>query len=115
YGAGLNAAYMLSLKPAALGEEVQERCWQVVAGAMAFSVQPIRDRGENWMAGGGEKVAWVVQTLAAVPGPIREPHRSDFVAMRDCVHFHRLAAPPPDKRYPALPDLTKVDWRAGSQ
>ena len=44
-GWDFNAAVLLSFKPAALGEDVQERCWKIVLWRLA-QVKPIRDRGE---------------------------------------------------------------------
>jgi hypothetical protein len=108
-GWDLNAAVLLSLKPAALGEDVQERCWKVVLWNLA-RVKPIRDSGGNWMPTEVRSIALIVQGLATIPGPVRERHHANFVVIRDLVNFYRNETP--ETRYPELPDLRQADWEA---
>jgi hypothetical protein len=108
----LNAAYLLSLKPAALGEGLQERCWKAAIHEFNTSEKPALAAGQYWGMGNTEQLANTVKTLAAMPGPVRERHRADFAAIRDAVDFYRLKAPPPERRRPNLPDLRAVDWMA---
>jgi len=107
-----NAAVLLSLKPAALNEDVQERCWKIVLWNLA-RVKPIRDRGENWMPSEVRSIALIVQGLASIPGPVRDRHHADFVVIRDLVNFYRTETP--ETRHPEIPDLKTADWMTGAK
>ncbi|MCP3469635.1 hypothetical protein NLM33_04735 [Bradyrhizobium sp. CCGUVB1N3] len=103
----LYPVYLLTLKPAALDEDVQEKCWR--AGLSAFAdVRRFHDKGENQMPGEFNLIAPIFAGLASIPGPVRDRHRAEFVAIRDFVNFYRTETP--DTRHPELPDLSKVDW-----
>ena len=108
----LNAAYLLSLKPAALGEGLQERCWKAAIREFNSSEKPALAAGQYWGLRNTEQLAHTVKTLAVIPGTVRERHRADFAAIRDAVDFYRRKVPPPERRQPNLPDLTAVDWMA---
>jgi hypothetical protein len=110
----LNAAYLLTLKPAALGEDLQERCWRAAIREFNSSEKPALAAGQYWGMRNTGQLVHTVKTLAAIPGPVRERHRADFVAIRDAVNFYRLKVPPPERRRPNLPDLTAVDWMASA-
>jgi len=111
-GWDFNAAVLLSFKPAALEEDVQERCWKIVLWRLA-QVKPIRDRGENWMPQEITRIALIVRGFASIPGPVRDRHRADFVVIRDLVNFYRNETP--EVRHPELPDLRQADWISGSK
>jgi hypothetical protein len=104
-----HAAILLSLKPSALNENLQERLWQIALSHFARS-RSIRDHGENWMPGDFSGIAQIVYGLASIPGPVRERHRADFLAVEDFVDFYRTRNP--ETRNADLPDLKKVDWAA---
>jgi hypothetical protein len=106
----LNAAYLLSLKPAVLGEDLQERCWKAAIREFNTSEKPALASGQYWGMRNTEQLASTVKTLAAMPGPVRERHRADFAAIRDAMDFYRRKVPPPERRRPDLPDLRAVDW-----
>jgi len=111
-GFGLNAAVLLSLKPGALDQGVQERCWKEAMSSFARAKQ-VRVWRENWMPGEIRNIAVIVNGLASIAGPVRDRHRADFVAVRDLVNFYRNETP--ERRYPELPDLRAVDWMTGSK
>jgi hypothetical protein len=106
---GLTAAFLVTLRPAELSEDVQERCWKEAVDSFARA-RFFRDRGENWMPQEFVPIAPIVQGLASIPGPVRDRHRADFIAIQDFVNFYRVETP--ERRYPELPDLKQVDWRA---
>ncbi|MCP3466262.1 MULTISPECIES: hypothetical protein [unclassified Bradyrhizobium] len=103
----LRPAYLLTLKPAALDEDVQEKCWKVGLSVFA-EARRFRDKGENQMPGEFNEIAPVFAGLASIPGPVRDRHHAEFVAVRDLVNFYRTETP--DTRHPELPDLNTVDW-----
>ena len=107
-----NAAFLLALKPTALNEDVQEKCWKEALSQFAAARQ-IHDRGENWMPAEFRTIAPVVAGLASIRGPVRERHRSDFLAVRKFVDFYRNETP--ETRHPELPDLDKVDWMSNDK
>ena len=94
-----HAAILLSLKPSALNENLQERLWNIALSHFARS-RPIRDNGENWMPSDFSGIAQIVYGLASIPGPVRERHRADFLAVEDFVDFYRTRA-----RKPAIPNF----------
>jgi hypothetical protein len=108
-GPEFNAAVLLSLKPAALSGDVQERCWKVALSYFDQAKQ-VHDHGENWMPGEVRGVAVIVQGLTSIPGAARDRHRHDFVIVRNLVNFYRNETP--ETRHPELPDLNLADWVA---
>lgn len=102
-----NAAFLLSLKPTALNEDVQEKCWRQALSQFA-SARQIHDRGENWMPPEFRMIAPIVAGLVSIPSSVRDRHHAEFVAVRNLVNFYRNETS--ETRHPELPDLNKVDW-----
>jgi hypothetical protein len=104
------SALLLSLKPEALPENVQERCWTVLhdqvdwydRNAASYPSEP-----KGWLL---KETAVIAVGLASIPGPARERHRADFTALRDRIEKCRKANDPEASK---LADLKKADWMAG--
>jgi hypothetical protein len=104
-----HVALLLSLKPEALPEEVQERCWTVLReqvdwydhNAASYPKEP-----KGWML---RETAVIAVGLASIPGPVRARHRADFTALRDRIEKCRKAKDPDASN---LADLKRADWMA---
>jgi hypothetical protein len=102
-------ALLLSLKPEALPEDVQERCWTVLREQIAWydrSAASYPNESKGWLL----KDTGVIATgLASIPGPVRDRHKSDFIALRDRIEERRKAKDPDASK---LADLKNADWIA---
>ena len=105
-------ALLLSLKPEALPEDVQERCWAVVKAQVNWydrsAANASRDP-KGWLL---RETAVIAQGLVSIPGPARDRHRADFTALRNRIETCRKANDPAS---PNLPDLTKSGWADAGQ
>lgn len=101
------AALILSLKPEALPEDVQERCWSVVREQVDWYSQNVASapsESHGWLL---RQTSVIATGLASIPGPVRERHRADFTGLRDRIEECRRANDPAASK---LADLKKVDW-----
>ncbi len=101
-------ALLLSLKPDALPDDVQERCWSVLHAQISWydqSVESAPREPHGWLL---TEAAVIATGLASIPGPVRDIHRADFIGLRDRIETCRKAN---DPDAPHLPDLRKADWR----
>ena len=98
-------ALLLSLKPEALPEKVQERCWTVLREQVAWFDRSTGSTKEpkGWLL---KETAVIAVGLASIPGSVRERHRADFVALRDRIEQCRKANDPDAAK---LADLQKAD------
>ncbi len=100
-------ALLLSLKPEALPEDVQDRCWSILREQLNWYVESAaaypKER-KGWLL---KETAVIAVGLASIPGPIRDRHRADFTALRDRIEECRKASDPDASK---LADLTKADW-----
>ncbi len=104
-----HVALLLSLKPEALPEDVQERCWTVLRQQIAWydhSAANAPKEHKGWLL---KETAVIAVGLASIPGPVRERHRADFTGLRDRIEQCRKANDPDAAK---LADLRKVDWMA---
>ena len=105
-----HVALLLSLKPEALPEDVQERCWTVLREQVAWydrSAASFPKERKGWLL---KETAVIAVGLASIPGPVRERHRADFTGLRDRIEECRKANDPDASN---LADLKKADWMAG--
>jgi hypothetical protein len=105
-----HVALLLSLKPEALPEDVQERCWNELRKQVALydrSAAAYPNERKGWLL---KETAVIAVGLASIPGPVRERHRADFTALRDRIEQCRKAKDPDASH---LADLKKADWMAG--
>ena len=102
-------ALLLSLKPDALPEKVQERCWTVLGEQVAWFDRSASSTKEpkGWLL---KETAVIAVGLASIPGPVRERHRADFLGVRDRIEQCRKANDPDATK---LADLRKADWMPG--
>ena len=103
-------ALLLSLKPEALPEDVQERCWAVLREQVAWydrssAANPKERKG--WLL---KETGVIAVGLASLSGPARERHRADFTALRERIEQCRKANDPDASK---LADLKTVDWMGG--
>jgi hypothetical protein len=102
-----HAALLLSLKPEALPEDVQERCWTVLREQVAWydrSAASYPKERKGWLL---KETAVIAVGLASIPGSVRERHRADFTGLRDRIEACRKAHDPAASN---LADLKKADW-----
>ncbi len=105
-----HVALLLSLKPEALPEDVQERCWTVLREQVDWydhSAASYPKEPKGWLL---KETAVIAVGLASIPGPVRERHRADFTGLRDRIEKCRKASDPDAAK---LADLKKADWMAG--
>ena len=105
-----HVALLLSLRPEALPEDVQERCWSVLREQVdwyARSAASAPKEPKGWLL---KETTVLAVGLASIPGPVRERHRADFTGLRDRIDECRKANDPDASH---LADLKKVDWMAG--
>lgn len=105
-----HVALLLSLKPEALPEDVQERCWTVLREQVAWydrSAASLPGERKGWLL---KETAVIAVGLASIPGPVRERHRADFTGLRDRIEACRKANDPDASN---LADLKQAAWLAG--
>jgi hypothetical protein len=105
-----HVALLLSLKPDALPEDVQERCWAVLREQVAWydrNVASFPKQRNGWLL---KETAVMASGLSSIPGPVRERHRADFTGLRDRIEECRKTKDPEASH---LADLKKADWMAG--
>jgi hypothetical protein len=103
-------ALLLSLKPEALPEDVQERCWTVLREQVDWydrSAASYPKERKGWLL---KETGVIAIGLASIAGPVRERHRADFTGLRDRIEACRKAKDPDASN---LADLKKADWMAG--
>jgi hypothetical protein len=104
-----HVALLLSLRPEALPEDAQERCWIVLREEVAWYDQvaaSVPKESKGWLL---KETAVIAVGLASIPGPVRERHRADFTGLRDRIERCRKANDPAASN---LADLKKADWIA---
>jgi hypothetical protein len=102
-----HVALLLSLKPEALPEDVQERCWTVLHEQVDWydrSAASYPKEQKGWLL---KETAVIAAGLASVPGPVRERHRADFTGLRNRIEERRKANDPAAF---SLADLQGADW-----
>ncbi|MEO8027252.1 MAG: hypothetical protein ABI823_12305, partial [Bryobacteraceae bacterium] len=85
---------LLSLKPEALPEDVQERCWMEVREQIAWfdsNSKSYPKEPKGWLL---KETAVIAVGLNSVSGPARERHRADFTGLRDRIEACRKANDP---------------------
>jgi hypothetical protein len=105
-----HVALLLSLKPEALPEDVQERCWAAVREQIAWydrSVAAYPQERKGWLL---KETAVIAVGLASIPGPVRDRYRADFTGLRDRIEQCRKTKDPDASK---LADLKKADWMGG--
>ncbi len=105
-----HVALLLSLKPEALPEDVQERCWTVLRDQVAWydhSAASFPKERKGWLL---KETAVIAVGLASIPGPVRDRHRTDFSGLRDRIEQCRKTNDPDASK---LADLKKADWMPG--
>jgi hypothetical protein len=105
-----HVALLLSLKPEALPEDVQERCWTVLREQVTWydrSAASYPKERKGWLL---RETAVMAVGLASIPGPVRERHRADFTSLRDRIEERRKTHDPDASK---LADLKKADWMTG--
>jgi hypothetical protein len=105
-----HVALLLSLKPEALPEDVQERCWTVLREQVAWydrSAASYPKERKGWLL---KETGVIAVGLASIAGPVRERHRADFTGLRDRIEECRKMHDPDASH---LADLKKADWMAG--
>src|SRR5262249_29979328 len=89
-----HVALLLSLKPEALPEDVQARCWTVLREQVAWydrSAGSSPKEPKGWLL---KETAVIAVGLASIPGPMRERHRPDFTGLRNRIEERRRANDP---------------------
>jgi len=102
-------ALLLSLKPEALPEDVQERCWTVLREQVAWydsNAASFPKKPNGWLL---KETAVIAVGLASITGPVRERHSADFTGLRNRIEACRQANDPAASN---LSDLQKVEWMA---
>ncbi len=87
-------ALLLSLKPEALPEDVQERCWTVLREQVDWydrSAASYPKERKGWLL---KETGVIAIGLASIAGPVRERHRADFTGLRDRIENCRKANDP---------------------
>jgi len=98
---------LLSLKPEALPEDVQELCWTELREEVAWfdsNAASTPKEPKGWLL---KETGIIAIGLASIPGPVRNRHRADFLSVRDRIEACRKANDPSASD---LADLTKADW-----
>jgi hypothetical protein len=104
------AAFLLTLKPEALDEAVQEQCWMLVREELAGVDPPAtaaRQGTESVHILRLRNLAAIAQGLAPIAGPARERHRADFEALRGLVEQYRKVRHPDASKLPSLGATTR--------
>jgi hypothetical protein len=98
----LSAMYVLCRQPARLEEALQERCWTAVGAATVELDKDFQTYG-HVTTSEALKLVESVKGLAALPGPLRERHRTEFRAAVDYVKRARADTT-------QIPDPASWDW-----
>jgi hypothetical protein len=96
--------YVLCRQPARLDEALQERCWTAVGAATVELDQDFRKQG-HVTTSEALKLVEAVKGLAALPGPVRERHRAEFLAAAEYLNRARADSV-------QIPDMGRWDWAA---
>jgi len=100
----LSAMYVLCRQPARLDEALQERCWTAVAAATVELDRQFRNEG-HVTTSEALKLVESVKGLAALPGPMRDRHRAEFLAAVEYLNRARADTS-------QIPDMGTLDWAA---
>jgi hypothetical protein len=98
----LSAMYVLCRQPARLDESLQERCWTAVRAATVELDQDFQKYG-HVTTSEALKLVEAVKGLAALPGPVRDQHRAEFLAAVDYMQRARADTM-------QIPDPAILDW-----
>jgi len=98
----LMAMYVLCRQPARLDEALQDRCWTAVGAATVELNQDFQKYG-HVTTSEALKLLGAVKGLAALPGPVRERHRAEFLAAVEYLGRARADTV-------QIPDMGKLDW-----
>lgn len=98
----LSAMYVLCREPARLDEALQERCWTAVAAATVELDGDFHKYG-HVTTSEALKLLESVKGMAALPGPLREKHRTEFLAAMDYLTRARADTS-------QIPDVGQIDW-----
>ena len=98
----LSAMYVLCRQPAGLEEALQERCWIAVGAATVELDKDFKTYG-HVTTSEALKLVEAVKGLAALPGPVRDRHRAEFLTAVDYVKQARADTM-------QIPDPTNWDW-----
>jgi hypothetical protein len=98
----LSAMYVLCRQPTRLDKALQERCWTAVGAATVELDQQFQKEG-HVTTSEALKLVETVKGLAALPGPVRDRHRGEFLAAVEYLNRARADAS-------QIPDMGKLDW-----
>jgi hypothetical protein len=98
----LSAMYVLCRQPARLDEALQERCWTAM-GAATVELDRQFQRDGHVTTSEALKLVETVKGLAALPGPVRERHRAEFLAALEYLNRARADTS-------QIPDMGSLDW-----
>ena len=98
----LSAMYLLCRQPARLDEALQERCWTAV-GAATMELDQQFQKEAHVTTSEALKLVEAVIGLAALPGPVRDRHRAEFLAAVEYLTRARADMS-------QLPDMGSLDW-----
>lgn len=98
----LSAMYVLCRQPARLEEALQERCWTAVGAATVELAKDFQTYG-HVTTSEALKLVEAVRGLAALPGPVRDRHRAEFLAAVDYLKQARADTV-------QIPDPASWDW-----
>ena len=98
----LSAMYVLCRRPERLDESLQERCWAAVGAATLELDQEFQKYG-HVTTSEALKLVEAVKGLAALPGPLRDQHRAEFLAALDYLKRARADTI-------QIPDPANLDW-----
>ena len=98
----LSALYVLCRQPARLDEALRERCWDAVRGATVELDQDYQKDG-HVTSSEALKLVEAVKGLSALPGPLRDRHRAEFLAAMDYMKKARADTV-------QIPDTANLDW-----
>jgi hypothetical protein len=100
----LSAMYVLCRQPARLDEATQERCWTAVAAATVELDRQFQ-KERHVTTSEALKLVEAVKGLAALPGPVRDRHRAEFLAAVEYLNRARADTS-------QIPDMGRLDWVA---
>jgi len=98
----LSAMYVLCRQPARLEDALRERCWTAVGAATVELDQQFQKEG-HVTTSEALKLAETVKGLAALPGPVRDRHRAEFLAAVEYLNRARADTS-------QIPDMGRLDW-----
>jgi hypothetical protein len=99
-----NAGFLLTLRPDALDEGVQEQCWMLVRSELADVPRAATASKDalNAYIPRLRSLSAMTLRLATIPGPVRESHRADLARLRERVEEYRKLKHPEASKLPEI-------------